>query len=126
MAVVSVEAACSTKTESALPSPSSVSAPVSPREDDERYTPAFRVWPPNTSNVPIGSSTTRDVFTDRIRVWFSDRLTMPEYVSRETSAAEAAFSFTLSKMTTVSYNEYPRMVRIAITDSGVTWRPTSA
>ena len=74
---------------------------------------SFSVWPPNTSNVPIGSSTTRDVFTERIRVWFSDRLTMPEYVSRETRAAEAAFSFTLSKMTTVSFIERPMIVRKA-------------
>ena len=36
------------------------------------------------------------------------------------------FSRTLSKTTTVSYREYPRMVRIPIRVAGVTVKPTSA
>ena len=31
-----------------------------------------------TSSDPIGSSTTREVFTDRINVWFSEVFTTPE------------------------------------------------
>ena len=36
-----------------------------------------------------------------------------------------ALSRTRSKTTTVSYSEYPRMVRMATTVSGVTWKPNS-
>src|SRR5439155_6099812 len=87
---------------------------------------SFNVCPPNNNNDPIDSNTTRELLTDRIRVWFKDMVTTPEYVSRATDASDSVFSFTLSKMTTVSYSEYPRMVRMAMTVSGVTSRPTSA
>jgi hypothetical protein len=43
-----------------------------------------------------------------------------------TRDSDSVFSLILSKMTTVSYSEYPRMVRMAITVSGVTSRPTRA
>ena len=80
---------------------------------------SFRVEPPNSSSDRIGSSTTRDVFTERINTWFRDVLTTPEYVSRDTAASDSpVFSLTLSKMTTVSYSEYPRMVRMAMTVAG--------
>ena len=82
--------------------------------------------PPNSSSERIGSRTTSEVLTERINVWFNDMLTTPEYVSRETSASDCVFSLTLSKITTVSQREYPRIVRIAMTVSGVTSRPTSA
>jgi len=39
---------------------------------------SFRVWPPKNSKAPMGSRTTSDVFTDRIRVWFRELLTTPE------------------------------------------------
>ena len=39
---------------------------------------SFRVWPPKSSSDPMGSSTTSEVFTDRIRVWFKDMFTTPE------------------------------------------------
>src|SRR5205823_5827429 len=87
---------------------------------------SFRVEPPNSRSDRIGSSTTNDVFTDRINTWFSEMFTTPEYVSRVTIDSDSVFSFTLSKMTTVSYSEYPRMVRMAITVAGVTVRPTRA
>src|SRR5437867_2149953 len=87
---------------------------------------SFNVCTPTNNNAPIGNNTTREVLTDRIRVWFRDMFTTAEYVSRATDASDSVFSFTLSKMTTVSYSEYPRMVRMAITVSGVTSRPTSA
>src|SRR5262249_46834920 len=35
----------------------------------------FNVSPPNSSSDRIGSSTTSEVFTDRITVWFSERST---------------------------------------------------
>src|SRR3954454_767050 len=38
---------------------------------------SFSVWPPNSSSDRIGKSTTRDVFTDRITVWFNERSTTP-------------------------------------------------
>ena len=67
------------------------------------------------------------MFTERINTWFRDVLTTPEYVSRDTAASDSpVFSLTLSKMTTVSYSEYPRMVRMAMTVAGDTVRPTSA
>src|SRR6266496_753758 len=33
---------------------------------------SFSVWPPNSSRAPMGRRTTSEVFTDRIRVWFSE------------------------------------------------------
>ena len=87
---------------------------------------SFSVSPPNRSRERMGSSTTNDVFTDRIKVSFSERLTTPEYVSLATRATDSVFSLTRSKITTVSYSEYPRMVRTAITLAGVTSRPTRA
>jgi hypothetical protein len=42
------------------------------------------------------------------------------------SAVDSVFSFTLSKITTVSYSENPRIVRIAITVGGDTSRPVNA
>ena len=35
---------------------------------------SFSVWPPNSSSDRIGSSTTSDVFTDRISIWFSEQV----------------------------------------------------
>ena len=61
-----------------------------------------------------------------MKVWFSDMFATPVYPSRATSTGDSVFSLILSKMTTVSYSEYPRMVRMAITVSGVTCRPTKA
>ena len=40
---------------------------------------SLSVCPPNSSSDTIGSSTTSDVFTDRINVWFNDMLTTPAY-----------------------------------------------
>ena len=57
---------------------------------------SFRVSPPNSSNDRIGSSTTSEVFTDRMKVWFSDRSTTPSYPSLETSALDSVFSLILS------------------------------
>ena len=44
----------------------------------------------------MGSSTTNDVFTDRISTWFRDRSTTPTYPRRDTSALDSVFSLILS------------------------------
>ena len=50
----------------------------------------------------MGKSTTNDVFTERMKVWFTEMFTTPEYASRATSPADSVFSLILSKITTVS------------------------
>ena len=57
---------------------------------------SFSVSPPNSSRDRIGSSTTSDVFTDRISTWFSERSTTPVYPRRATSALDSVFSLILS------------------------------
>jgi hypothetical protein len=39
---------------------------------------SLSVSPPNSRSAPIGNSTTSEVLTERISVWFSDRSTTPE------------------------------------------------
>ncbi len=68
----------------------------------------------------MGRMATRDVFSDRIRTWFIDRFTVSVYVIRPVAERPFEFSSTLSNTTMVSYREYPRMVRKAITVAGVT------
>ena len=45
--------------------------------DEHREREVLQRVPPNSSNDRIGSSTTSEVFTERMTVWFSDRSTTP-------------------------------------------------
>src|SRR5256885_7435032 len=49
----------------------------------------FSVSPPNSRSDRIGSSTTSEVFTDRITVWLSERSTTFVYPMRARSAADS-------------------------------------
>jgi hypothetical protein len=57
---------------------------------------SFSVSPPNNRSDRIGSTTTSDVFTDRISTWFMDRFATPSYVSFARTVGDSVFSFTLS------------------------------
>ena len=80
---------------------------------------------PTNSSPATGSSAISDVLIERIRVSLTARLAAPEYVTREPPRMPLAFSSTLSKTTTVSYSEKPRMVSRPTIVDGVTSKPTS-
>ena len=78
---------------------------------------------PTNSRPATGSSAISEVLIERISVWLTARLAAPEYVMREPPRMPRAFSSTLSKTTTVSYREKPRMVSRPTMVDGVTSKP---
>src|SRR3954447_25057366 len=80
---------------------------------------------PTKSSPATGSSAMIEVLIDRISVWLIARLAASLQVMRALRSSPFTFSSTLSKTTTVSYREKPRMVRKPITVDGVTPKPTS-
>ncbi len=68
-----------------------------------------------------GSRATTEVLIDRTRVWLTARFTDWTKVRCD---SWLVFSRTLSNTTTVSYSEYPRIVRKPMTAAGVTSSPT--
>ncbi len=91
-----------------------------------RRVPAPSRKAPMNRIAATGSTATIEVLIDRTSVWFSARLAISEYVKRFCLTTPRTFSRTLSNTTTVSYREYPRIVRKPITVAGVTSQPTAA
>ena len=77
------------------------------------------------SSEATGSSAMIDVLIERINVWLTARFAAWLYVIVLVEVSFAVLSRTLSKTTTVSYSEKPRIVSKAITVAGVTSKPTS-
>ena len=75
---------------------------------------------------PTGIKATIVVLIERTTVWFTARLAACEYVILDVDVIDLVFSRTRSKTTTVSYNEYPKIVKNPITVAGVTSKPTRA
>ena len=68
-----------------------------------------------------------EVLIDRTRVWLTRQVGGLGCRSASLPmVSPLVFSRTLSKTTTVSYSEYPRMVSRPITVAGVTSKPTRA
>ena len=57
---------------------------------------SLRVSPPNSNSDRMGITTTSDVFTERMIVWLSERLTTPLYPRRATIAGDSVCSLILS------------------------------
>src|SRR3954470_2322645 len=73
---------------------------------------SFKVAPPKMNSTVTRKTLDRPVIRDRVRTSLIERLTIWEKVAR---GNRGTFSRTRSKTMTVSYIEYPRMVRNAAT-----------
>ena len=78
---------------------------------------------PAISRPPTGSSATRPVLIDRIRVWLIARSAASPYVVVLLAVMPLVFSCTLSNTTTTSYSAKPRIVRKPMIVAGVTSNP---
>ena len=78
-----------------------------------------------TSSDSTGMTDEMLVFSERISTWFIETLITSAYGGLW-APNRASFSRTRSNTTIVSYSEYPRMVRKAITVAGVTTNRTAS
>src|SRR5689334_10010648 len=81
---------------------------------------------PMKSSDRTGSNATSEVDSERISTELSARFTISPYVERPVAVSVRWYSVTLSKTTTVSYKEKPRIVKNAVTVAGVTSNWNSA